>query len=359
MAASRFMFTLIFLFAGEIKVTHTDDLLGKWQIVFSDGNTNEVEFVRDGVTTICNGMTVTREPLGWVYENNVAHWRVVAAESRLLVEQWPKNIARDQPPKSVGIAIRLSAPSVKPSTVPGNSPTSKSVNKDGLASEFPEFVPTRLKKDTPEDIKKAVELLDAKRKAEREKLVGEFLRIKREIENAKKAKTGPKSEFQTKKQQLSTIETYQRSLVIARSAIRQAALGDDKLDNDRFANEGLADYMERSKVMKSALGDDWNTSRIISADRTKVGEVGTLVGDVKVLQIVNDKELLAEVNVRRGASPITVWLKMPTIGLADGANIPTKNKFVVVGTKQFQPVVGATRTVFALKEIDLNLWIER
>lgn len=350
MVAFRLMFTLIFLFANDANESDREDLLGKWRIVFTDGNTTEVEFIRDGDVTTCNGMTITREPLGWVYENETAQWRVVAAEARLLVEQWPKSIAREKSPKTIGIATRLSGPPVKSNNAPEKRAVANHKKRIGGNFDFPEFVTTPLKKETPTRIKSAVEFMDAKRKEELEKLFGEFSRVKRELEDAKKAKIGPKGQFQTKKQQQATIEGYQRNLERAESEIRKAALGTS------FDKDGLSE--SEYSQFKALLGDDWIKSRSIFADSLKIGEIGKLSGVLKVSQVVNDEEVLATVNVR-GKEPTTVWLKMPTNGLVDGSDVPQKNNFVVVGTKQYQSGGGVGKTVFVLEETDLNLWIER
>lgn len=119
-------------------------------------------------------------------------------------------------------------------------------------------------------------------------------------------------------------------------------VGGDTLKKLRAAIKDQKEYI------KKLDGKDAARYVVPQIDTIAVTEVGTVPLKFKVLQIVNDKEMICDVGKD------TAWVVgIKTFGLTDGDVIRTDDDYVmfVSGTKKYDTVIGGSRTVYVIEPV--------
>jgi hypothetical protein len=79
-----------------------------------------------------------------------------------------------------------------------------------------------------------------------------------------------------------------------------------------------------------------------------VGMIGHIPGAFHVLQVLDERNLTAEIRESPQAPPVMIWIEMGTKDMADDAWYTSGELFEVAGTRRFDTLAGTTRTVFML-----------
>jgi hypothetical protein len=93
--------------------------------------------------------------------------------------------------------------------------------------------------------------------------------------------------------------------------------------------------------------------RLLGWRPIQVGDVGRITGAIKVIQVIDENNLIAEFSYYpAGPHPEeqkkVVWMDIPTKNLTDDEDFTTQQYFEVLGTKKYETAVGS-KTVFELK----------
>ena len=127
----------------------------------------------------------------------------------------------------------------------------------------------------------------------------------------------------------------------------------------------VAEFLER--VSRRQRSGDLAPSAFIGP--VGVGSIGSLTGDVEIVQIVDGQNALVQayvpetVELSRGPTTAMhkylLWLRgLPTEGLIDGQQVHGVARVLrVVGTKQYNTAAGSKNTVFELEPFDVDAYL--
>jgi hypothetical protein len=127
---------------------------------------------------------------------------------------------------------------------------------------------------------------------------------------------------------------------------------------------GLGETLKSlAEERRSIMRDEFNPS----IDEVAIGMFGA-IGHAKVLQVINDSEMLIQIGrIPRVDDPrfeggkrldgikwTTLWIDTATTGIADNSEIKLSDCYYCYGTKTYTTASHASRTVFALRKLDLE-----
>jgi len=90
---------------------------------------------------------------------------------------------------------------------------------------------------------------------------------------------------------------------------------------------------------------------------------GTTRHSLRVFQVIKANEVIVEPywyeeTVEETAQPIWV-VGVPTAGMTTKADVKLDQVFHVSGTRSYQTISGATKTVFVIEPVDVDAWIKK
>lgn len=189
----------------------------------------------------------------------------------------------------------------------------------------PEYAEPRLKADTPKDISTAI---------------GDFQKRRRdEFQRA----------IQSVKGNIQLLSQAKRARGKLSRSARQS-----RLESIREKEQRLREAMERVE----RIADPKYVPEFFGPERgVKVGWIGRFPRNARILQVLNDHEVIVEANLN--GSDETVWLSgTDTAGLTDDKTVELEQPFRLTGTKTYQNALGGSRTVLRAEPFDIEEWLD-